>query len=458
MKISNSISKAVAFVIVFGTTISVALAQDARKITLDEAVNLSLQNSNHLKLSQTKIMEATAVLREAKERRLPDFTISGSYLRLNKPTVDLKVKLGGSSQGSGETGSGSGTGSSASSVEVNQAMYGLANLSLPLFAGFRVQHGIESAKYLEQASRLDAEKDRQEIIENTISAYSNLYKAKAALDIVKENLKQSQQRVADFSNLEKNGLMARNDLLKAQLQQSNVELALLDAENNWKITYINMNLILGLDENTELIPDSASFTSIADPGSFNGWESKALENRKDLKALGLRGKAANAGIKAAKGEYYPAIALTGGYIAADVPNVLTLTNAVNAGIGLKYTPSSLWKTGSKVEQAKARLQQVEVNESILTDAVRLQIAQAYQTLLSNNKKIDVYAKAVEQATENYRIVKNKYDNSLATTTDLLEADVAQLQAKLNYAYSKADAMVAYNRLLQTAGMLETSKK
>jgi outer membrane protein TolC len=60
---------------------------------------------------------------------------------------------------------------------------------------------------------------------------------------------------------------------------------------------------------------------------------------------------------------------------------------------------------------------------------------------------------VEQATENYKITKNKYDNSLATTTDLLDADVAQLQSRLNFSLSKIDAMVAYSRLLQTAGIL-----
>jgi outer membrane protein len=431
---------------------SVGNAQETKNLSLDEAIQLSQQNSNHLKLSDAKVQEATAVLREARERMLPDLSISGAYLRLNKPTVDLKINLGGSGSESTDGGSTGGS-SSSSGVEVNQAMYGIASLSLPLFSGLRIQHGIESAKYLAKAAKMDAEKDRQEIIENTIAAYCNLFKAKEAMDIVKENLKQSQQRVADFSNLEKNGLMARNDLLKAQLQQSNIELSLLDAENNWKITYINMNLMLGLDENTILTPDVNSFQPVADAGNFEQWESSALENRKDIAALNMRSKAANAGVKAAKGEYYPSVALTGGYIAADVPNVLTITNAINAGVGLKYSPSSLWKAGSKVEQAKAKLQQVQTNQAILSDAIRLQTAQAYQALLSNNKKIEVYAKAQEQANENYRIVKNKYDNSLANTTDLLEADVAQLQAKLNYAFSKADAVVAYNKLLLAAGML-----
>lgn len=425
-------------------------AQNTRKLTLDEAITLSLQNSKDMKLSQARIHEATASLREARERRLPDLSVSGSYLRLNQPDVNLKVKLGSSSSGSEGSGS---TGSAASSLKVEQAAYAMANLSIPVFAGFRIQHGIESAKYLAKAAELDAERDRDEVVANTIAAYSNLYKAKAALDIVKENLKQSQQRVSDFSNLEKNGLMARNDLLKAELQQSNVELTLLDAENNWKITYINMNLMLGLPENTELEPDATVFVTGTDAKTFEDWEGTALQNRKDIAATDYRVKAANAGVKAAKGDYYPSLALTGGYIAADIPNLVTLTNVMNGGIGLKYSPSSLWKTGSKVAQAKARRQEAEINREMLSDGIRLQVAQAYQNYLSTVKKIDVYAKAEEQADENYRIVKNKYDNSLATTTDLLDADVAQLQAKLNHAFAMADATVAYKKLQASAGVL-----
>jgi hypothetical protein len=58
-----------------------------------------------------------------------------------------------------------------------------------------------------------------------------------------------------------------------------------------------------------------------------------------------------------------------------------------------------------------------------------------------------------QSTENFRIIKNKYDNTLATATDLLEAEVTQLQSRLMVVSATVDAIVAYNKLLQTAGIL-----
>ncbi|MBD0352044.1 MAG: TolC family protein [Flavisolibacter sp.] len=423
-------------------------AQERKDLTLQNAINLSLKNSKQLKISSAKIEEATAALKEAVERRLPDASFSGSYLRVNNPNVDLKVKMNNSGGGSNP--------GTENKGNISQAMYGMGNVTVPLFTGFRIKYGIESSRYLAEAAKLDADHDREAIMLNTIEAFNNLYKAKAAVNLVRENLQDAHQRVVDFTRLEKNGLMARNDLLKAELQESNTELALLDAENNWKLANINMELMLGLPENTELAPNITNLNVLDNIKTVEEYVIQGLQNRKDLSALEYRKKAAEAGVKATKGELYPNVALSGGYVDLHIPGFVTVTNAVNVGVGVKYSISSLWKTKSKVQQAEARVRQLDASEDMLNDAIRLQINQAYQNYLSSRKKIDVYSKAVAQAAENYKVIKNKYENGLATATDLLDADVAQLQAKLNQAFAQSDAAVAYNKLLQAAGLLNNS--
>ena len=142
-------------------------AQEERSITLNEAIDLSLKSSKQLKLSYNRIEQSNLDLKEARERRLPDFKISGAHLRLTEPDVNLKLRLGGSGQ-SGSTEGGQAT--TQSTVTVDQATYGIANLSLPIFSGLRIKHGIESAQYLRQAAQLDAETDKDEVIANTIAA------------------------------------------------------------------------------------------------------------------------------------------------------------------------------------------------------------------------------------------------------------------------------------------------
>lgn len=414
-------------------------AAQTKTLTLQQSIELGIQNSKQLKLNKAKIDEAIANSREAEDRRLPEASISGSYLRFNKPDVKLKTPAADSAGGASAT--------------FNQALYGMVSVSQPLFAGMKIKYGIESARYLEQATRLDAANDKEEIVLNTIASYINLYKAKAAARLVQENLIQSRKRDADFSNLEKNGLLARNDLLKSQLETSNFELALVDAQNSIQLAMVNMNLLLGLPEATILQLDSSTITGPAEIKTVIEYEAIADQNRKDVQALAYRQKAADAAIKVARGDYYPNIALTGGLVAANIPDFLTVSNAVNIGLGLKYDIASLWKTKSKIQQAEARKQQIIVSEEMLNDQIRFSINKAYNDYLTGLKRIEVYTKAVDQASENYRISKNKYDNNLLLLTDLLDADVAQLRTRLNLEIAKADAVLAYFTLQQTAGIL-----
>ncbi len=418
-------------------------AQEARPLSLQQAVDLSVKNSNQLKASLARNEQAATEVTQALNNKLPNASVSGSYLRLASPNIALKTDAFSSG--------GSGTPGNEKKVpSVNQAMYGIANVSFPLFSGGKIRYGIESAKYLQQAASLDVENDKEGVILNTINAYINLYKAAATVDVVKENLAQSQQRDSVFSRLEQNGLLARNDLLKAELQTSNISLSLLDAENNLKIATINMNLMIGFPESTTLRTDSASFQKNMELQTVGDYERLAFQNRKDILALSNRQKAASTGISLAKADLYPSLALTGGYIAANIPHLVTITNAVNIGVGFQYNLGSLWKTKAKIAQAQAREKEIVANQAQLDDAVKLQVNLNFENYLLSRKKIDVYTKAVVQAQENYRITKNKFDNALVNTTDLLDANVLLLQSKINLAVAKADVLLAYSNLLETS--------
>src|SRR6187455_234327 len=424
-------------------------AQEKKTLSLNEAIDLGLQNSKLLKINQAKIEEATAATKEAVEKRLPDAKASASYLRVNAVNVELKTKNGG---GSG------GTTPPVEQPKVSQALYGLMNVSLPIYTGGKIRYGIESSKFLEKAAMLDAESDKDEVIQNTIEAFANLFKAKTAVRLVQENLNEAQLRTKELTNMEKNGLLARNDLLKSQLRESNMEYNLSDAENSWQLANVNMNLMLGLPTTMELVLDTANLVKKEDTRVLEDFLNAARVNRKDIAAVDLRKKAAESGVKSAKGDLYPSLALTGGYIGLDIPDFLSIPAAMNVGVGVSYNIGSLWKNKAKVQQAEARVKQVTFTEAMMDDNMRLEVNKNYLSLMTNRKKIETSAKAVEQAEENYRIVKNKFDNSLATTTDLLDADIAQLQARLSYTLSRAAAFVAYHKLLQTAGLLSAELK
>lgn len=438
-----------AFAVLMGMS-TLAGAQEQRTLTLDEAIQLGIQNNKSLKRSNVALDKASAQLAEAKDRRLPDVKINGQYMRLNMPTVSGPLLQALAAQNEGQEPSESGN------IKVNQIALGMATASVPLYAGGRINNGIQAAKYLERAAVLDAAHQKEAVMENTIEAYYNLYKAQTYLELVKEHLKTAQQRVTDFSNLEKNGLIPRNDLLSIQLQEKNMELSLLDAENNKNIANYNFDLLLGINEQTDVrIAQEAVLTQKADqPLAY--YEALALEQRNDMKALESRAQAAAYNTKVTKGAFLPSVALTGGYAAIDVHDALTVTNAMNVGVGLSYNLAELYKNKAKVKQSSAQQEDIRLAQEEQKDGIKLQIHKAYQDYIESIKKAEVLSRAIDLANENYKIVKNKYDNSLATATELLDADASKLQANINYEFAKVDSKIAYHKLLLTTGTLYQS--
>lgn len=423
-------------------------AQENKTLTLGETIELGLENSKQLKVALSKSKEAGYATREMKENFIPDVDLSGQYMRINEPTIKIGSALSGGSSSEEESG--------GMSATPSYVMFGTATASMPLFSGFKIRNGIRSAQYLEKAALLDVEAQRSEVVLNLVNAYVNLYKAQEAVKLVEENLEQSKQRVKDFTNMEKNGILALNDLLKAQLQESNTSLALLDAQNNQRVANFNMNLLLGLDESTQLLLDSINIDQLPEMLTVGDLREKAITEREDLQAVEEREKASETAVKMAKGDYWPSIGLSGGYIAADIDQVMTITNAWNIGVGVSFNLAQLYKNGANVRQAKEQYMQTQLMHEQLTDQVKSEVFQSFSDYLESLQRMEVYAKAEQQAKENYRITKNKHDNSLATTTDLLDADVDQFQAELNLRFSKVDALLAYCRLLEVSGQLEAT--
>lgn len=415
-------------------------AQEKKLLTLKEAIEMALTNSDAASLAKAKVSTSKLELEVTKNNRYPSVKASGQYLRLSSAKVDSNFQTN------------SNPSEPAKPLKVDQLMLGQVNASMPIFNGFKLTNTIKASESLYKSETFSEKHSKEQIGLEVVEMFANLYKAQQTVELIEDNLKSADQRVKDFTAMEENGLIARNDLLKAQLQQSNVQLSLDNAKKNTAIANYRLATLLKLPENTEVEIDIEAVKRDMDQNAGNS----ATGERNDLKSLELQKQAAESGIKIAKANYYPSLSLTGGYIAFDLNNVLTVTNAMNVGVGLSYDLSNIFKNGKNVKLAQSRVKQTEIAVSQLSDQIKEEVFQATENYNLSLKQSKVYEKAVEQATENYRIVKDKYDNSLSDTNDLLEADYQQLQSKINQALSKADVAQKYYELQFASGKLTTS--
>lgn len=415
-------------------------AQEKKLLTLKEAVEMAVTNSDAASLAKTKVATSKLELDVTKNNRYPSVKASGQYLRLSSAHVDSNIQSNSSSS------------EPAAPLKIDQLMLGQVNASMPIFNGFKLTNSIKESESIYKAETFSEKHSKEQIGLEVVELFATLYKAQQMADLIEDNLKTADQRVKDFTAMEENGLIARNDLLKAQLQQSNVQLSLDNAKKNTAIANHKLITLLKLPETTQVDIDIEAVKR--DMASNQG--NTGLGERNDLKSLELKKQAAESGIKIAKSNYYPSLSLSGGYIAFDLNNVLTVTNAMNVGVGVSYDLSNIFKNGKNVKLAQSKVKETEIAVSQLNDEIREEVFQAQQNYALSQKQSLVYEKAVEQSTENYRIVKDKYDNSLSDTNDLLEADYQQLQAKINQALSKADVAQKYYELQFASGTLTSS--
>jgi outer membrane protein TolC len=424
---------------VFFIGISSIEAQEKTSLTLDEAVKMAWEKSNEVTLANTKVNSKKYELQTVKNNQYPDLKIQGQYQRLGKASIDMHNDEA----------------SSEPTASPDRAMFGMANLSLPIFSGFKIQSSIDAYDNLYEAESANAAKTKEDVALRVITYYTALYKAQKTLDLLNENQKQAKQRVTDFTELEKNGIIPRNDLLKAQLLVSKTQLSIDEANNN--INNINFYLVtlLKLDPSVKIEVNENDFFSLKTSNAPTS-DAIALENRKDLEALRFQQKASEANIKVAKAGYYPSLALLGGYTALDLKDFITVKYAMNFGVGLTYDLSGILKNNAHVREAESRALEVKNTEAIMTDRIKVEVQKSIEDYdLAINQSV-VYDEALQQAAENYRLVKDKFDNGLSDTNDLVEADVEHLNAKINTALSKAAIIQKYYELLSVSGQLSQS--
>ena len=427
-------TKPIVLVLFFLFGSAVITAQERKIMSLKEAVSLVVTNSNEAVLANTKVATSKLELETMKNNQYPTVKVSGQYLRLT--SANINSNLGGSGTG----------------LDVSQLLLGQANVSMPIFSGFKLKNSIAASQNLYQAQNFAASHTKEELALEVVELFATLYKSNEMVKLLNENIKSAQQRTKDFSAMVDNGLLARNDLLKTQLQESNLELSLATAVKNVNVVNYQLATLLRLPENTIIDIDIETVKS--DMAKNQLLTTNALRN--DLEALSFQQKATEAGIKIAKAGYYPSLSLTGGYIALDLKNVISVSNAMNFGVGFNYDLSSIFKNGKEVKLAKSKADQSKQMIAILSDKIKEETQQAQENYTLSLKQNKVYALAEEQSTENYRIIKDKYDNSLANTNDLLEADVQQLQSKINLALCQADIALKYYQLQFASGKLINS--
>jgi len=416
-----------------------ANAQD-RPLKLEEAIQMGLQNSKVLKLSQAKIDEAVSEYNQEKDRALPTGSVSFAYNRAQIPANTLNF------------------GEEAVHLPKSANAYlGIASLNQTILGGHRLRYAQESTNLLTNIARLDAVKDKDQITYDIISAYYNLYKVLQSIKVVNQNLETIDQQIHQAQRFFDQGLVTKNDVLRFQLQRSNVEMNGIDLESNRRIINHNLDILLGLPESTRLVIDEIPMAK-RPVGTLESYIDSAMTNRQELAQLELRSKIAETNIKSIRANTTPTLAASAGAYYVDVaanplPKSGNFITPITVGLTASWNFGSLWTNKNKIAQAKIQREEVDINKAIVSDDLHNEVNQSYQNYITAMNKIQLLQTAIEQAGENNNILASKYKSNIASATDRADAETLLYQAQINLALAKADADLAYYTLMKSTGKL-----
>ncbi len=417
-------------------------AQGIKELNINQAIELGIANSKNLKLSQNKIDQAVAKLEVVKDNVLPTGNASFIYNHAEIPTNTFSL----------------GEGSSTINLPKRaDAFVGTAAIQELVYGGGKLKYAKESTKLLADVARLDADKSKEEITYAIISTYYSLYKVEQSKKVIGQNLESIAAQIKQAQRFFEQGIVTKNDVLRFQLQQANVTLTQLDIESNRKVINYNLDILLGLPDDTEVkIVDPAAESKVA--GSLNEYINMALANRQELKQLDVQNKVAGFNVKSIKANTLPTVGVGANlyYInpsGSFVPPVNQYLLPVTVGATVSWNFATLWTNKNKVSEAKIQQSEITLQKDILSDQVKTDINKNYQTYQVAVNKIQVLETSISQATENDKLLASKYKNNVASVTDRIDAETLLYQAKINLEIAKADAGLAYYTLLKSTGKI-----
>lgn len=423
-----------------------ALTAQTKTLSLEEAVQLGVQNSKQLKLSQSKIDQSISQLAQAKDAALPSAKVSAGYS--HALMLARKLSIPGDTAKSGTL-----------RLPFDNPLYqATLTVNEPIFAGHQFKYAQQSADLLIKASKLDAEKNKDEVVATVIDAYLNYYKIKQSRVIVQQNLDDIQGKLDEIIKYESQGLATQNDVLRYQLQKSNTELTIIELENNRAIANYNMNILLGLPDSTNIQVQDVTYKLNAE-NDYNQYLQQALKDRKEFGSLDYQSQIADINIKKIHDQQLPTVGVGGSLYYFNITKPLIPSSGgflapFIVGVNASWDIGSLYKTKNKVSEAKIQRQQVDISKEAQVDMVKTEVHQSYMQFHLALDRIKVLQDAIVQATENERVMESKFHNNLATTTDRIDAQTMLYQSRINLELAKSDATIAYYSLLKSTGHIQ----
>lgn len=332
------------------------------------------------------------------------------------------------------------------------------SVTQPVFTGGAISAGIELAELKSTASRYATELQRDNIRFQITGFYLDIYKYVNLRAVVEKDIAQARKVLEEMNARYEQGLSLQNDITRYELLVSNLELQLVKIKNT--LTILNRNLVVtaGLDDNVEVVPDTAILAKSL-PAAGEEWWRQAAEI--ESPALRLARSEVDISRKAeslVKSERMPKIGIQAGWsvdgpILVEVPPIDRNLSYWFVGVSVSYNISSLYKNNRSLSKSRAATQTALDRLEAARENLSLGVRADYVRYMEAYEELKTQEKSVELAERNYRTTSTRYSEGMALITDMIDAANSKLEAEKTLVNARINIIYYYYKLLFTSGTI-----
>ena len=393
--------------------------------TLERALDYAQSHNPDARIAQQRIAAAQAGLEQADSAFWPRLQVQSSYIRTDNPMLVFGSILNQQAYNS--------------SLNFNDVpnvddLNARGIVTLPLYAGGKNSASRQAARANAEAAKLDAAAIRNALGFEVSRAFYTVLKtrqfiaaAEAAVNSYSSNLVVAQRRMDA-------GSLLKSDVLDIEVRQAQSREDLIRAHNANILAIRALRNLLGIEEGAFTVTDTAPVVSVPCAGDFS--------QRPELAAAGERASAAQANVRVSKSGYQPRLSAFGSLEHDYGWETDGGGNSYTAGVMVQWDLWDGFLTRAKTREAQANLESAREEQRKVRLAVDLEVEQARLDLNAANERLDVSRKAVEQAEESATLTRNRFDQGLVLSTQLIDSESALVAARVRRAEAESDQRIA----------------
>ncbi len=425
------------------TFVASAPAQQALRLSLADCRAMALQYSEDMKKADNQKRQADLDKQIAFTNYLPklDGSVMGEYMFPDMDMMGVELRMHGS-------------------------YFAGLTLTQPIYTGGKIVAANRLAKIGQQVSAEQQRATRMDILVDADHAYWTYLAVLSKVKVLERYSAQMDTLKAQTGTAVEAGMATDNERLRVDTKQTEISYQLQKARNGAELCRLSLCRVIGADYDTAIeLTDAPS----VDPLSAESL-STDLTERPELRMLDMQVAAERQKMKLTRAELLPTIGLSVGYtyygniktramVDAGDGTYVPYTSEFKDGIGLALLSVQIplfhwgenWKKLSKSRIAVANSQLDRQKNERLMD---IEVRRAVLNLSDGRRMVDTAETGLSQASENLRVMTDRYQSSLSTLTDLLDAQSQWQQAESNLIEAQTQYRIYETEYQRAVGTLE----